>query len=434
MIKRAMYLTEWNQYLDTFKSLVANKVYSPIEYSIWKSIYNLKYYDLVEVFYDKKFSTITITFYPFDLQKNKDKKIFNFSKEDGSLGTFLYSELSLDFLSTSENNSNIDDNKKILNNKEYNYDKIFNIKEDWINPVLKENKIDWNYTPTITSDDFVVSNMATATSSLAVTNNISAGKTLSLSGCISDCTSSINELTSKVNDCKKEIEKLKQGRNNSMNMFGNFDFGKVNGDNVRMSMYGIAVKNSAGTWVSYNSNNGEIVDVDIMNFNGSNFMYKVPVALNQVKIGDVVIHNRKPMFIVNIDNNKFTAVDVMAGEEKVVLPTKNMFGFNFITKVISFMDFNNGNKPSENNPFGNAWMFMMNSDENMSTEDMLALMMMTSSNGDFNFMNNPMLMMLFASENNKDTENTNKMNLSPYLLAMMSMVNNNTVNNNSSNN
>ena len=422
-----MYLTEWNQYLDAFKLLVVNKVYSPIEYSIWKSIYNLKYYDLVEVFYDKEFSTITITFYPFDLQKNKNKKIFNFNKEDGSLGTFLYTELSLDFLSTNENNSNIDDNKKILNNKEYNYDKILNIKEDWINPVLKENNIDWSYTPTITSSDFIESNMTTTTSSLIVPNNVSTGEKLSLSSCIS---TSIDELTTEVNDCKKEIEKLKQGRNNNMNMFGNFDFGKVNGDNVRMSMYGIAVKNSAGTWVSYNSNNGEIVDVDIMNFNGSNFMYKVPVALNQVKVGDVIIHNRKPMFIVNIDNNKFTAVDVMAGEEKTVLPTKNMFGFNFITKVISFMDFNNGNKPNENNPFGNAWMFMLNSDENMSTEDMLALMMMTSSNGNFNFMNNPMLMMLFASENNNEADGANKMKVNPYILAMMSMANNNNGSNN----
>lgn len=426
-----MYLNEWNQYLNAFKLLVVDKVYSPVEYSIWRSIYNTKGYDLVEIFYDKEFSTITITLYPLDLQKNLDKKIFNFSKEDGSLGTFLYAALSLDFLSTSKSNSIIDDNKKILNNKEYNYDKIFNIKEDWINPALKENNIDWSYTPTITSDSLTASSITTTTASPSLTEtNMIAIEPLKLSDWsvnIKDCTSSINELTTEVNKCKKEIEKLKQGRNNSMNMFSNFDFGKVNGDNVRMSMYGIAVKNSAGTWVSYNSNNGEIVDVDIMNFNGSNFMYKVPVALNQVKVGDVVIHNRKPMFIIDIDNNKFTAVDVMAGEEKVVLPTKNMFGFNFITKVISFMDFNNGNKPNENNPFGNAWMFMLNSDENMSTEDMLALMMMTSSNGNFNFMNNPMLMMLFASENNN---NADGMKVNPYVLAMMSMANNMTMNNN----
>ena len=424
-----MYLNEWNQYLNAFKLLVVDKVYSPVEYSIWRSIYNTKGYDLVEIFYDKEFSTITITLYPLDLQKNLDKKIFNFSKEDGSLGTFLYSSLNLNFSLA----DSTDDNKKIFNNNEYNYNKILNVKEDRTNPVLKENNIDWSYTPTITSDSLTASSITatTAPSSLTETNMI-AIEPLKLSdwsvNINKDFTSSINELTTEVNDCKKEIEKLKQGRNNSMNMFGNFDFGKVNGDNVRMSMYGIAVKNSAGTWVSYNSNNGEIVDVDIMNFNGSNFMYKVPVALNQVKVGDVVIHNRKPMFVIGIDNNKFTAVDVMVGEEKTVLPTKNMFGFNFITKVISFMDFNGENKPSENNPFGNAWMFMLNSDENMSTEDMLALMMMTSSNGNFNFMNNPMLMMLFASENNN---NADGMKVNPYVLAMMSMINNSA---NSSNN
>lgn len=431
MIKRTMYLNEWNQYLNAFKLLVVDKVYSPVEYSIWRSIYNTKGYNLVEIFYDKEFSTITITLYPLDLQKNLDKKIFNFNKEDSSLGTFLYGALSLDFLSTGGSDNFTNDNKKVFNNNEYNYNKILNVKEKWVDPVLKESNIDWSYTSTTTSSDSIVASSITTTASPSlIETNMIAIEPLKLSDWsvnIKDCTSSISELTTEVNKCKKEIEKLKQGRNNSMNMFGNFDFGKVNGDNVRMSMYGIAVKNSAGTWVSYNSNNGEIVDVDIMNFNGSNFMYKVPVALNQVKVGDVVIHNRKPMFIVNIDNNKFTAVDVMAGEEKVVLPTKNMFGFNFITKVISFMDFNNENKPSENNPFGNAWMFMLNSDENMSTEDMLALMMMTSSNGNFNFMNNPMLMMLFASENNN---NADGMKVNPYVLAMMSMANNMTMNNN----
>ena len=430
MIKRAMYITEWNQYLNTFKSLVADKVYSPVEYSIWRSIYNTKCYDLAVIIYNGNLSTITVKLCPLDLQKNQDKKIFNFNKEDGSLGAFLYSSLNLNFPLV----DSTDDNKKIINNNEYNYNKILNTKEDWINPVLKESNIDWSYTPTITSDSLIASTTTTTIASPSLTEtNVIATKPLRLSDWsvnIKDCTSSIDELTTEVNKCKKEIEKLKQGRNNSMNMFGNFDFGKVNGDNVRMSMYGIAVKNSAGTWVSYNSNNGEIVDVDIMNFNGSNFMYKVPVALNQVKVGDVVIHNRKPMFIIGIDNNKFTAVDVIAGEEKTVLPTKNMFGFNFITKVISFMDFNNENKPSENNPFGNAWMFMLNSDENMSTEDMLALMMMTSSNGNFNFMNNPMLMMLFASENNNDTDGANKMKVNPYVLAMMSMANNMTMNNN----
>ena len=423
-----MYIAEWNQYLNAFKLLVVDKAYSPVEYSIWRSIYNTKCYDLVIIIYNGNLSTITVKLCPLNLQKDQDKKIFYFNKEDGSLGAFLYSSLNLNFPLA----DSTDDNKKIFNNNEYNYNKILNVKEDRTNPVLKENNIDWSYTPTITSDSLTASSITatTAPSSLTETNMI-AIEPLKLSdwsvNINKDFTSSINELTTEVNDCKKEIEKLKQGRNNSMNMFGNFDFGKVNGDNVRMSMYGIAVKNSAGTWVSYNSNNGEIVDVDIMNFNGSNFMYKVPVALNQVKVGDVVIHNRKPMFVIGIDNNKFTAVDVMVGEEKTVLPTKNMFGFNFITKVISFMDFNGENRPSENNPFGNAWMFMLNSDENMSTEDMLALMMMTSSNGNFNFMNNPMLMMLFASENNN---NADGMKVNPYVLAMMSMANNMTMNNN----
>jgi hypothetical protein len=81
--------------------------------------------------------------------------------------------------------------------------------------------------------------------------------------------------------------------NDSMNLFKNFDFGSCENDNVKMSMYGIAVKNANGTWVSYDAKNGNIIDVDILNFNAK-YLYKMPVAIKDIKAGDVVIHNRVP--------------------------------------------------------------------------------------------------------------------------------------------
>lgn len=203
---------------------------------------------------------------------------------------------------------------------------------------------------------------------------------------------------------KMDIEHYNNEKeNNNMKMFGNFDFGKVDGNTVRMSMYGLAVKNHVGTWVSYNPATNEVIDVDVMNFDGSNFMYKMPVAIEQVKVGDVVIHNRKPVYVTGIADGKLSAIDVMAGEEKVVLLTRNMFGFNFVTKVVSLMDMTGMTKPSAENPFGNMWMLaLMGDNKEFDFKDML-MMQMLSGQAPMNGMN-PMLMLMLAKDGAADND------------------------------
>ena len=104
----------------------------------------------------------------------------------------------------------------------------------------------------------------------------------------------IDDLTIAVEKLKNKINNNKE--NNTMKNF-NFDFGPCTKDNVRMSMYGLAVKNAAGTYVSYNANTNEIVDVDILNFDGGKYLYKMPTAVKDITTGDVIIHMHKPMFV-----------------------------------------------------------------------------------------------------------------------------------------
>ena len=188
-----------------------------------------------------------------------------------------------------------------------------------------------------------------------------------------------------------------------MNMFKGFDFGRVDGSVVRMSMYGLAIKNQAGVWVSYNTATNEIIDVDVLNFNGEQFMYKMPVAVDQIHAGDTIIHNRKPMFVGEVtDDGKMIVIDVFEGEEKMILPTKNMFGFNFATKVVSLMDMAGMNKPNAENPFGNMWMLaMMGDGKDFDFKDMLMMQMMSgqlSTNGSMN----PMLALMMMGDKNND--------------------------------
>lgn len=193
----------------------------------------------------------------------------------------------------------------------------------------------------------------------------------------------------------QNIDKKKE--NNEMK-FGNFDFGPVD-SNVRMSMYGLAIKNSAGTYVAYDEKSKQIMDVDILNIDGANkFMYKVPVALREVRSGDVVVHARKPMFVQAIMvDGRLRVLDIYDGEEKTIVPARSPFGFDFITKVVSLIDFSSANCT---NPFGNMLPLMLLSDSKSGdTDDLLPLMLMTSGNMD---MSNPMMMYFLAGNRTND--------------------------------
>ena len=173
----------------------------------------------------------------------------------------------------------------------------------------------------------------------------------------------------------------------NMDLIKNFDFGSCANDKVKVSMYGIAVQNAAGTWVSYDPKTGKIVDVDILNFDGK-YLYKMPVAIKDIAAGDVVIHNRKPMFVSKIEDGKILAIDPAAGEEKVIMLTTNMFGFDFATKVINlFAGFSGG--ATADAPFGNMLPLMLISNGGKA-DDMLPLMFMM--NGGKMDMSNPMMM------------------------------------------
>lgn len=199
-----------------------------------------------------------------------------------------------------------------------------------------------------------------------------------------------------LNNLKKEKE---QEETKSMSMF-NFDFGKVTSDAVRLSMYGIAIKNIEGRYVSYDTKSHSVMDVEIMNMAAGDFLYKMPVAIKDIKAGDVVIHNRVPMFVVEPHESTLKVIDIREGMEKEIYLTKSPFGFNFATKVISVMDMM-GTKANEDSPFGNMLPFLMLGDG--KNVDPLMIMLACGSKMDMN-MSNP-IMMYFLMKDNKSNDN-----------------------------
>ena len=243
---------------------------------------------------------------------------------------------------------------------------------------------------------------------------------------LGDRISELDEEQEKRNKCsvRKDNEKIM----NTNKMF-NFDFGFVD-SNIRMSPYGMAVRNADGRYVSYDVKTGSVIDVEPFNFEGHRLMMKMPVAIKDVAIGDIVIHNHKPMFVVST-GDKITAIDIYNGEEKTILLTKNMFGFDFVVKVISFINFSGA---SAENPFGNMWPLFMLSDHNtelglngtneMDAKSMFMLMaiMGQMSGSPANLFQNPMFLLAFLN----DGDSNNSMKDFMMFMALTSAMNANT--------
>ena len=223
------------------------------------------------------------------------------------------------------------------------------------------------------------------------------------------------QLERKINTfCKKEKEiNSQKGKNNNMvhlnNIFPNASFGPVSSDIACLSPKGIAIY-SGDRWQAYDKESGNIIDVTPLNFNASNLIYNMPVGIDQIQVGDIIMHAKKPMFVLNIEDNdgkvRLKAIDIINAEEKVICPIKSIFGFDFYTKVICLVDMAGGFKADEKNPFGNLapWLLLSGQKDN----DMLPLLFLSGQSQKMD-MNNPMFLMALCG--NKDMSN-----LLPFML------------------
>lgn len=401
---------KWSAFLTRFADLVSSGEYKKTDYSAWR---DMKSWHGADVWTTGQIYTVEDIDCPFNYH--------DFDVNDGSFGQYVN-----DVWQEESSNTNLAKKEKEksyadvdIKCSEYTLEADGAIK--FVDPMTGDLiNITGVKSPTGLAASASAENNTCSTATAATSNSINAisyddcvvkGNTINsvLIGKYDTIDVKVDEFVRK-DEFDKTIEDMKnrlntkmdvinEKENNNMKMFGNFDFGKVDGNTVRMSMYGLAVKNQSNTWVSYNANTGEVIDVDIMNFDGAELMYKVPVALNAVNVGDVLIHARKPMFVTGIADGKFTAIDVIAGEEKIILPTKSPFNFNFVTKVISLINFNTMGTPNEANPFGNIGLMMALSGEN-NMKDILPFMLMTGQNG--MDMSNPMSMYFMMKMLNDD--------------------------------
>ena len=269
--------------------------------------------------------------------------------------------------------------------------------------------IDWGYRTTTASMANPIAGGSIADNTIKISNDGSYATTISID---SGLTSRLDTMEERINKLETNNDDVK-GKGNNMKMF-NFDFGPIkDNDAVRMSPYGIAVKNVNGTYQAYDKKNGEIMDVDIFNFKADNMFFKIPVAIDAIEAGDVIIFNRRPCFVFGFsEQGDVIAIDIAMGEKKTILPSKSPFGFNYITKIVSLVDnMFGGEGPSAENPFGNILPFMLMNEDNSSMKDMLPMMMLMNGNAGGTI--DPMMLYFMMKADKGDTDS-----MLPFLLMM----------------
>ena len=189
-------------------------------------------------------------------------------------------------------------------------------------------------------------------------------------------TDDLSQLKNRVDIIETKINSNERKEPNTMNMFSalNLDFGPVASNVIRISPFGLAIKTANREWHTYDAANQKIVDVSDFSFSlgDTPILYKMPVAPAAVAVGDLILHNGIPVYVIDFENaaNKaagIIVIDTDSNERKTILPVCNVFNFNFITKVVSLFNFGTGanslfGTPSAEQPFGNILPMMMMSE------------------------------------------------------------------------
>ena len=196
-----------------------------------------------------------------------------------------------------------------------------------------------------------------------------------------------NEIIIQAPKTKKEDNKM------DFSKMLNIDFGKLSATSeLKPSIYGVAVLGTDKRYRAYDKINDRVIDVTGMTFD-TDMLFKIPVAVSQVSVGDVIINAGNYVTVTAIHKDgTFTVIDPKASEQKIAIPAKNMFGFDFMTKVIC--PFDGFIQPSNDNPFGmNPMMMLALSDD---SEDMSIILAMSMLSGESDSQN--MLLPLLLSK------------------------------------
>lgn len=182
------------------------------------------------------------------------------------------------------------------------------------------------------------------------------------------------------------------------NIKSKFNFGPVDTRYVKMSIYGLAFRNSEDAWFSFDDE-GNATDVTGLTFDLP-FLYMMPIAVKDISVGDYIYHRDEWVRVMEEnDRGNLVCLCPWRAEEVAVIPAKSPFGFDYVTKLVCFgEDMFKGKDASSDSPFGSILPFLFMSDSKDKNSMLLPMLMMQDGKMDFS---NPMMLMMLMDKDGK---------------------------------
>ena len=180
----------------------------------------------------------------------------------------------------------------------------------------------------------------------------------------------------------------------------NINCGKVSDPNLTASLNGVAIKGLDGQFRAYDKSKDKIMNVTGLTL-GNDYLYVLPCALKDVKVGDVIVNADTFVTVVKVHNDgTFTVVDPKASEQKIAVPAQNIFGFNYVSKIVNLLD--GMINPSDDNPFGiNPLMFVLfDETKSNNNSNLLLATMLMGQNGDMDINSMLPFLLMGKGDNN----------------------------------
>ena len=409
IVENDRWIVSKEKLLNRFEKSVKLKLYKKIDYKVWREINNANSDRvIIKKIYDYPHHRISLE------TTGVYGGIYYFEIHDNSLGEFLNNNFKqnheLDYDKPPKPTEAPNETINIPNSElTYASDGNIYLTDENGDKILVHNLNDISVGSTLNHPE--EKNMVYTTPTGGYIDNYLQAGINTASSAFSGLAETVNDLIEQYHKNENENKNKENKKMDTSNLF-KFDFGPASGNLFRMSPYGLAVKTQSNSWIAYNAKTGELMDVEIVNFDISKMIYRMPVALNAIKPGDILMHAGKPVFVKEIAAGGNTARVINYADATVVdiLPVKSPFGFNFFTKVTPLFDFSNLGANSDN-PFGNMLPFLMLSGESSGDFDPTLLFLASSMSGSMDFTSNPM--MLYFLMNRKD-----KGDILPFLMMM----------------
>ena len=174
----------------------------------------------------------------------------------------------------------------------------------------------------------------------------------------------------------------------NMNEIFGGHIGRYSNCHIKYSPKGLAFLTDNDSYVVYDVDT--LAATDVANLVMDVPFYGIPVALKDLKKGDIVIYNEVYYLVRAVTDTHISAIHVKRGIIENLIPKTSIFGFSFYIKIVTPME---NFKPDSSNPFNSMLPFLLfeNGDDSNSMNDIIMMSMMNG--GTVNSSMLPLMMM-----------------------------------------